>query len=167
MPRIQQVPRGYLDALGIKSTGRNPGDTTEELRPTIDLTEMYLSHANEVVEETTLLASALGSSATATVPSGVVWRVLAFSGLVTTLTGAANLQFSVGIRSAGGSYFASAQNNPIEVAAVVNARYRLGVEMPVPLILSPGWGIACQFDQALSAGTATIQVRAMVNVFRI
>jgi len=49
---INRLPQGLLDFLGIRSGGRNPQQLTEQLLPTMDLSDWYKQNASREVQVT-------------------------------------------------------------------------------------------------------------------
>ncbi len=76
--KIQRIPGGLLDQLGIRGTGRNPEAVLEELRTVIDLTDYYSVGLIESVSETEVGIQPNAGSVRSTidVPAGEAWRVL-------------------------------------------------------------------------------------------
>jgi hypothetical protein len=74
---IQRFPKGLLDFLGMKGSGRTPSELEAELRSVIDSTPLYLSdRAAGIVSNTGNMAAdgvQAFASAVATVPAGEIW----------------------------------------------------------------------------------------------
>jgi hypothetical protein len=74
--RIQSRPRGFLAALGLKSSGQNPPSMLDEVRPGFDMGAHYLSGFEGGSVDSQPLA-AVGDSVEIFVPQGKVWIPIA------------------------------------------------------------------------------------------
>jgi hypothetical protein len=78
MGRIQTLPIGYLDALGLKTTGVNPPNTLDSVTPVVDMLPFYFG--DNVDSETNLFTGVVsGTDVSISVPAGEAWIPLAAS----------------------------------------------------------------------------------------
>ena len=76
--RIQTNPLGFLNLLGLKTTGRAPAVAPDHVQPGIELLDMYLAPAQQVVSEQQSIAN-IGDSVAVTVPQTECWFVYGVS----------------------------------------------------------------------------------------
>lgn len=153
MFRPQTRPFGFLSALGIKSTGRNPPEGSDVLSPIYDLSPHYLSGL-QAGEFEFSLAQVPGDSTTMTVPEGEAWHMVAAAATLNMATGeAATVNLSVNGNSGFGSTYASGSHTH---AAATNGNSTVAsIVFPQPLILLPGNTIrASVVDSTLAAARA-------------
>jgi hypothetical protein len=72
---IQRVPRGLLDLLSMKGTGRTPTELQDRLQGTIDLTQSYLQDRLVTAVFSTAAVAAVGdvNAIGSNVPPGELW----------------------------------------------------------------------------------------------
>jgi hypothetical protein len=74
---IQRVPTGFVDLLGLKSTGQNPTISPDELANVIDVFDLYKAARWEVLSGQTNAVNLVGFWGVTqwTVPAGELWLV--------------------------------------------------------------------------------------------
>lgn len=128
---IQRVPRGLLDFLGLRGSGRLPNDLTPEIQAQIDATVLYaLDDFNWVRGTDGAANTSWLKYAPQTVPAGEMWVVA--SCWATCATGAAVTVGSVrpAIRRAAGGLFDNYISNESQATIAVNSDARYGWTFP-------------------------------------
>lgn len=78
---ISAQTRGFLSLLGLKNTGRNPGQLLDDVRPVVEMAPWYL--AASAITQRFAVASAVAQSDLVLgwplVPDGQLWWVLEYS----------------------------------------------------------------------------------------
>lgn len=83
--RIQTLPRGFLAALGLKSSGQNPAEVLDEVRPTFEMDSLYLQQFTKGELQAAAVTTGVGDSVDIFVPQGKVWiPIAAHHGFVNT-----------------------------------------------------------------------------------
>lgn len=72
MGQINRIPRGYLDLVGTETGGKNPGDASEVVNPTIEMRELYASQTLKSINFA-INSLVVGSSSTISVPPEDSW----------------------------------------------------------------------------------------------
>lgn len=80
VPRpVQALPEGLLDVLGVKNAGRYPDELAGSIVGTLDLAELFNMQRYQLVVESALSLTGVGSTLTAlTVPTNEIWWVRAY-----------------------------------------------------------------------------------------
>lgn len=142
---IQRVPIGLLELLGMKGSGTNPNAITSEVRPVVDLAQMY---GIRTIDQASAInaALAIGGTMTITVPQNEHWLLFnAFTfftgggGTITELGG--NVALDLG----SGQSFVVAQNRDSSAAGFPAASsMQIPWQAPYPWIIKPGGAIIGQ-----------------------
>jgi len=115
--RIQRVPLGLLDLLGLQSSGQAPTLLPDVLQGVLDIGYLYLWNRREFIRATTNAVSANGFwGAGATAPAvGEMWVVLSgFLAPTTPLPALTNYQYRPAIGNLTGGDVFWTTDNPIE-----------------------------------------------------
>lgn len=151
MPGINRQPRGLLDFLQVQAGGRNPDQLSETVRPVVDVEPLYWPDRLRAVIEPTSLAT--GQIEFIEVPEGEVWKVLSVYQTTNLGTGG-YARYSFGLERVqplglNGVYFGHAHvDNPAAAAADV----AVGIQLPVPLIVTSGQRLVVRMDVKTGGG---------------
>lgn len=156
---IQRAPRGLLDWLSLKGSGRTPVTLQDSIQLSVDASYVYLQDQFRTHDSIiNPVAAGFNSPASYTVPAGILWIVVNASGLVSN--GAANsntLQWAYKRQNAVGFWaraLVEAVATPINTSAWVG-----GPIPPWQLILSPGDQLGLYASAVTgAAGTITTHI---------
>lgn len=153
MFRPQTRPYGFLSALGIKSTGRNPPEGSDLLQPQYDLTPHYLS-GQQAGDFSFELKQLPGDFTVMTVPEGQGWWMVSAACQLNLATGEFGaVTLSINGNSGFGSTYGRGEH--LHAAATNGNSCGAFCVFPQPLILLPGNTIrATIVDSTLAAARA-------------
>lgn len=163
MSIINRVPRGLQSLLDSKSLGVNPTELLQTVSPTVDLSAWWYADKPLNGTSSAIVAGAIGTQATVTVPSGELWGVQNVTGEY--LSAAAGNYPTFRIRYRGG--FASniantlAQFHMIKLGGgdQANELYACAHTFPVPTLFGPGTNFDIFNAVAVNVGsTFTVRV---------
>lgn len=168
MASIQQVPRGLLKLLGLKTLGQNPREFPDAVAGVVALEPYFIAGRAEFVSTDNTLVNTAGNSASLTVPSGQNWRLLSYGVRVHTPSAAGTIMFGgVGIGpSQTGVPLPVTATTPRIVATNGNEIIPAGHVLPYPMVLSPGQRIAALLLED-TGGATTVTVSAHALIVRI
>lgn len=169
--KIQQVPAGLLDTLGIKSLGRNPNALADEVRAVVDLTEFYLSRRIEMVRVQNTAASASGDEAIITVDNGEIWMVKELSMTIKNPTAAGDVMFGrlgweVNAAAASGQLALAETIRKVAVTGDLEEAVTCAVLFQEPRFFLPD----TQFSAILSedvGGANTVRIEIRASLYRL
>lgn len=155
---IQRVPQGFLDALGIKSTGTNPNQLSEDVRPVVNLIDFYLASRYETVIASGNITNN-GDIISLDVPAGEAWAMQTLSGRVSYTAGTDLASFHLGYRRAAAGSTISVRSSGVSLAAIATAQdVLIGHFFPQLLILPPGSRIVLQNNIAIGGARAAVLI---------
>lgn len=164
---LNTIPRGFLDLLGLKTGGVNPLSLAEDLRPTVEIGDLYKMSRVEVTGAGVGTLVNAGDFAELNVPDNEVWFVHALSGTAgTSLAAGDTLQISIGTDQQGGSIIVA--QSPVTVLTSASQQVRASTSFVTPpFILVPGDSIFMQVDVAVVAVAPSFSgnIRARVSRF--
>lgn len=153
---IQLIPAGYLGFLQSKTMGRNPGEASDVVQPTMELTKLYRAPFRRVSKQSAnIAATGLGLGAfTQSVPFNQWWAVEYVHLYLTTAAGQA-------IRCAP-AIFQNGTSEALFVGSVRSAGASDQILVPAyfedPWIAAPGdaFGVLCEL---LTAGPISAELK--------
>lgn len=153
MSRAQQYPFGYLALLDAKVGGLTPNEIVDRLQPQLEMGPYYLAAiALTTLSSATATGSAVGTTATLTVPAGQAWQVIGAMAAASAGTAAAVLSYRLDISPPDSALpaVALAVQAPI---AITNAgqEFSLPWTAPAGFVIGPG----TQFRARLILAMAT------------
>lgn len=149
---VNRLPVGLLSLLGIKSTGLNPSTLLDEVRPTVDLSQYYLSDTWENTFGLTAAANAPGLWAATAIapPRGQLW---VYDDLVVSVT--SNLLAGTTYRVRPIVF--DVASSIVMASATTSVTFTAGEQCSIgfgrPVIIRPG-ETAGAFVEAVTLGTA-------------
>lgn len=148
MPGLNAFPPGWLSMLGIKSSGKNPGDAGDVLLPTMELRDWYLAQQWQELALSVPNVNAPGFFNFASF--GNVWTWLRFTSVRSTgtLAAATTMRVRMGIQQQG-----SVQWRPFgSILSATTGESSVSVYEPAFLV-PPGYRIGVAAE-AVTLGTA-------------
>jgi hypothetical protein len=168
---LQQAPQGYLGALGLKATGKNPNSVSDELAAVLESGAFYFPP--QVRQNLTNFTTPVtdGGTASLTVPDSEAWIVYAAGGSVPLLVGDT-------LTDNSGLVLTYAQNlqtptmqlatGPVvpKGAMVVAGSLQVGALFPRPIVFPPKAVLSIRLSGSLTLGAnRTAQCNALVYPF--
>lgn len=151
---IQKVPRGLLDALGLKGSGRSPVALAPETRLTFPSDWAYLYDAATRTQGVNLTGTN-GFNTSWTVPFGECWIVTQLTGLVTNGVGVTCVMAPAVIRI-GATLFPQVYGPPVSCVASMQTCTGFNFDIGA-MILRPG-DVGGVFLTSVAGGTPTSAV---------
>jgi len=153
---LQKVAAGLLDALDLKTYGRNPTEFSNTVQGSVDILDHYLAPRLRCAA-TQAAVTAINDSTVHTVPAGVIWRLHGVSGHI-DLNAADNPVDGVGIEidllpmaSTGSCRLATVGVPPKGAAYAAATRFVAGQMFDRPLLLMPGAQLIAALTRTLPA----------------
>lgn len=168
--KIQRIPAGLLNFLGIVGSGQTLRSLTDDVVPTLDVTPYYQQPDLDSTFEQ-VVAVAVGDQARVIVPPGESWKIVAYGGLVTsTVVGDVVWAYSGigienGVPGANGITMPTCVMPSARVVATAGEEIRWGEIVPTPLILPPGGHLMSSL-LAPMPGSCLLQIRALFHRLR-
>lgn len=156
--KLQQYPFGYLSLLNAKSGGYTPPDISDEVKPSLDVTQfLKASIALKTTTATTPAQSAVGAGTTVTIPAGEAWQIIGAMAAATLGTAGNSLSYQLSLNPPDltlGSCCLAYQ----EPIAVTNAAQTFNLPWSAPdgLILGPGSQFQMQLCLALANSVTAV-----------
>lgn len=161
--KIQKQPDGLLAFLRVYSTGKQPDQLDESVRPVIDLTEFYASRRLETVTDSTT-SVATGDDMLISVPAGESWRLHNLSAKIDSLSSGGDVwSFSCIYRPAGVGQTVWVAKSPIITATQAAETMRAGYQFTNPPILVAGSVLGATVDLHSGVDTARLLVSACIE----
>lgn len=136
---IQRYPSGLLDFLGMQSTGDTPHELAQELRASLDLTDLYLSdrlRAASAGGAVAITATGYQAGGVQTVcPSGENWLVYGMGMTSVAITAGATIKGCMGIFRQSS---AQVQLLPITFDCIAAELIVVGSWTEKPMVWRPG-----------------------------
>lgn len=165
MEKINVFPRGLLDLLQIKG-GKSIENLTTDLRPVIEMLDMYGAEVTEqqIVSTTIVAANWLGSTSTLSVPDDEFWFVFGASASALLATIGDTAQFQVFVRTNGQTLF-TAQNENLHTTVAAFENPALAWTLARPWVLTPGSELAARV--LAGAVTADTVLNIVARIIRV
>ena len=134
---ISRRPAGLLDLLLSQQQGQNPTKLEDDVQPIIDMSQFYEADRISIDALTTNL-SAVGVTATHTVPAGEHWKLIAvgFAGVFNAANQRVQIYFS--FSGFSGTALGYSIGWDAKTAAAASDVYADGLYFPQPLIVPSG-----------------------------
>lgn len=164
--KIQQVPAGLLDTLGIKSLGRNPSQLGDQVVAGVDLTEFYLANRIEMTRVQNTGATAAGDEAVITIGNQEIWMVKELSMTVKNPTAIGDilngrLGWEVNAAAASGQLVLGTTPRHVATTTALEEGTAVGVTFPEPRFFLSDTQFSAQLQEAVGgANTVRIEIRA-------
>jgi hypothetical protein len=148
--KIQKIPGGLLDQLGIKAGGRNPSDLSDEVRPQLDLSLHYLVNRLEAitVSEASTGVVAGDSLAEILVPQGEAWWLKAIGYKITGFSLTTSFMAKSFLRPGGTG--TALRYGEIQSTFTHNSGREISYGRPIDLIVPPGSQVGIVFESNVS-----------------
>lgn len=162
--KIQRVPRGLLQYLGMVGSGRSPVDMADEVRGVFDLTPFYSRDLLTGVSQGDNVQN-VGDTVVLPVPAGKAWLVICVQAGMTTAIAGELIAPSARIRIGNNQIrFASWTKMTASAAA---AQLSFGTYLPRPLLLTAGNELQLHCDDILAAAPRNGTIGGIVAEFDI
>ena len=166
MSKIQRIPSGLLDALGITG-GRTPADLAEVVAGTLDLLDFYSSNRMESVSavETGIAPSVGSTRSTIDIPLGETWWVRHIGSIAENFTANATFLMKPFIRVGGVGRGIRFGINDASITGTTTED--ITVNAPVNMFFPPGSQLGTVVEQTIGAGTVQLVTEAIIVRFRV
>lgn len=168
--RIQRIPAGLLNFLGIVGSGRTLEELSQTVSPIVDVSGFYQQPDLDSIASANVQVAAEGDEARIVVPPGESWKLIALGAVMVALTPPEQAFFYCGYGIENGTGVPGLtvpfvfQQQPKVVAAPTET-IRIGGTLPQVVILPPGGHIMAAIMQPIG-GLPSIQVRALFHRLR-
>lgn len=173
MPQqTNRIPFGFLDLIGAEVGGKTPPVYADEVKPTVDMTELYLGNTLSVANNT-FAHTAAGQTVLVSVPDGETWLLRACSSRTSPAVGAADFEqwnFRVndlvrgetGVAGAFPIYFTTKLLTGVLVGQFLSDSFYL----PRPLSLLSGTRLEANLIQRDANAARTVRIQYLINRMR-
>lgn len=153
---IQRRPLGFLDALNLKSLGRNPEQTSDFVQPVYEMRHHYEADVLRQISASAAAVATRGfNKAPITVPSGEAWWVHNVGNLVTLAGGAVTDIFvGIGLQLQGGSF--AQLLSGVRYAGLGAAFDTVGAPLDLELVLPPASVISTYLGVLTGGGNVDV-----------
>lgn len=158
MGTITTPPRGLISLFGLRDMGAVPADLSEQVAPTIDITEFCLTNRESVQLQVNAIAG-LGTSFFGTVPANELWYVHSFTLVVPTLAAGQSIRLRPVLADSGLLFVRGA-------SGTATAGERLAVGTDRMFLATPGQ-VLCGEVEALAGAPVTVSGMMLITRLRM
>jgi len=163
MADIQRFPPGFLELLGMRTSGALPAQLDGRISGSVDVTQLYgLANIQNLVANAA--AAAEGSGAALTVPADTWYVLYAASVHIVKTATMGDGAFSIRVAPNGSAFGVAIATEYIVTNTSCSDWAVVGWTAPYPMLLAPGTSIAAVADLVSTDATVNISIRIRVGV---
>lgn len=172
MPQqTNRIPFGFLDLVGAETGGKTPPFYSDELKPSVDMTELYLQHTHAGIR-TSVSQSNVADFSSLLVPTDESWmlRAASFRTAVAVTNQIEVWQFSFtrlprdDLTTGPFPVYFITRNRV--GATVVGEFIQDAVLLPKPIVLGPGTNLAATLMERDAGAARTTLFQYLVSILR-
>lgn len=166
MSKINRIPKGLQDLFGNAAAGQNPADLLQQVRPTIDLTQLW-SVEQTKYKQFVGQFGAVFQQQVIRVPEGELWIPISMSADVTTANVGESIQFVIGVADISNLFRIHLAQSPFRIATTAVETNAASFTWNQIQPLTGGEYVYAQCHQYVSALARNLNIRLKYILLKI